>query len=439
MSLPDNMMILTTLEMRHVVHVLRHNAVTSDRFLSDTVSAISKDFHRLVASLVSHASLMNRFSYRSPSLWFICGVIVTVVCGFVFVRVQAEKPARKPVVVKPASGFGPAIGPAPSGRVPAEFEHQDALLLGVNELLDLHPQTLLEIIKAIDGRLQIVALIGRSEQESQTLRLLESNHVATHNVHFFLWPAVSMWVQDFGPQQLVNGDVRIIDFEYQHAGREAENQLPMAFAATFGMKIAHCHLALEGGNYLSNGQGLCISSAALIEQNRIRNYDLAAVATALKNDFRFKQWSYLMPLIGEDTGHLDMFLTITDPSTVVLASYDPAQDKANAERMDANAKTLQSVVVDGRPLRIMRIPSPPSKDGVWRSYTNVIFANGALLVPQYPDYSPELDRLAIETYQQALPNWKVIGINASSIIHQRGSLHCISLNLPSMPNLTASE
>jgi agmatine/peptidylarginine deiminase len=382
---------------------------------------------------------MSRFSFRTQFLWFLCGVFATAICGFVFLRDRAEKPAAKPVSIKAAGGFGPAIGPSPGGRVPGEFEHQDALLLGVNELLDLHPQTLVDIIKAIDGRLQIVALIGRSEQESKARRLLEAHHVATHNLHFFLWPAVSMWVQDFGPQQLVNGDVRIIDFEYQHTGREAENQLPMAFAATFGMKIAHCHLALEGGNYLSNGQGLCISSAALIEQNRVRNYDLNAVATVLKNEFRFKQWSYLMPIIGEETGHLDMFLTITDPSTVVLASYDPAQDQGNAERMDANAKTLQSVVLEGRPLRILRIKSPPQRDGIWRTYTNVIFANGVLLVPQYPDYSPVLDRLAIETYQQALPNWKIVGINASSIIHQRGSLHCISLNLPSMPNLTASE
>jgi agmatine/peptidylarginine deiminase len=285
-------------------------------------------------------------------------------------------------------GFGPALAPAEGARMPAEFERHDALMLGLNELVDLHPQTLVDIVRAIDGRIEILGLIARPEQERATLELLEAHGVATDNVRFFLWPATSMWLQDFGPQQLVNGDVRVIDFEYDYTGREQENLLPMAFAATFDMQIAHSKLTLEGGNFLSNGRGWCISSAAMIDANRARQYDVATIGRILNEDLRFTQWSYLMPLVGESTAHLDMFLTIADPSTVVLASYDPQEDPVNAARMDDSARVLAAEKVDGKPVRVVRLPSPAARDGIWRTYTNVIYANGVLLVPQYPDFSP---------------------------------------------------
>ncbi len=375
-----------------------------------------------------------RRAASNPSFLFGFGLAAVVSAPFVAGK-SGYLPRAFVATPRASNGFGPAFGPAEGARMPAEFEHHDALMIGFNELVDLHPQTLVEIVRAIDRRIKILGLISRPEQEQATLDLLESHGLPTDNVRFFLWPATSMWVQDFGPQELVNGDVRVVDFDYRHPCRDEENQLPMAFAATFGMKITHCKLTLEGGSFLSNGRGLCISSVELIEQNQARQYDIPAIARILKEDFHFTQWAYLMPLSGELTGHLDMFLTIVDPATVVLSSYDAEEDAANAARMDEAAKTLSTLRVDGKPLRIVRIPAPASRDGVWRSYTNVIYANGVLLVPQYPDFSPDLDQRALEIYRELLPGWKVVGIDASKLITKRGSLHCLSLNLPVMPAL----
>jgi agmatine/peptidylarginine deiminase len=146
-------------------------------------------------------------------------------------------------------------------------------------------------------------------------------------------------------------------------------------------------------------------------------------------------WSYLPPLVGAPTSHVDLFLTIAGPSSVVLASYDPADDPENSLLMNDHAGQLAAISVDGQPMKVFRVEQPPAKDGIWRSYTNVIYANGVVLVPQYPDVSPELDRRALATFAQALPDWKVVGVDASTIIGKRGSLHCLSLNLPSMPCL----
>lgn len=333
-------------------------------------------------------------------------------------------------------GFGPALGDAQNGRMPGEFEPIDAIMLGINELLEFHPETLVEIVAALDGRTGVIGLVSHPDQERRALDLFESRGVATDRFVFFLWPAQSMWVHDFGPQQVVGEDVRIMDFEYAVTGREIDNQLPIAFAATFGMKVDHCHLTMEGGNLLSNGRGLCFSSNRLIEQNEHRGLDIQGVGRILNTAFGFQRWVYLMPLIGETTGHLDLFLTVAGPSTVLLASYDPAEDPDNAAQMDKNARTLASVVMpDGRPLEIIRIRQPAARDGCWWSYTNVIFGNGVVLVPQFPDAFPELDREAIAVYKRAFPDRRIVGIDTSSIIKKRGGLHCVSLSIPRVPGL----
>jgi agmatine/peptidylarginine deiminase len=329
------------------------------------------------------------------------------------------------------SGFGPAVGVSTSGRMLGEFEHQDALLLGVNELLQYHPETMCEIISALGDRIAIIGLISDPAQEQQALDVLKNGGVSTKGIRFFFWPAVSMWVQDFGPICVVGDeDVRIIDFSYHFADRKIEDQTPLAFAATYGMKLAPERLTMEGGNLLSNGRGLCVSSTTLIEQNKMRGYDLQVVGSILQSDFRFKQWTYLPPLAGEPTGHVDMFVTLTSPTTAIVGQYDPRDDAVNARQLDDVAKALEAVTVDGAAIKVTRLPMPPHHDDKWRTYTNVIYANGVVLVPQYPDICPELDKQALEIYRQALPEWKIVGINASTLIEKRGSLHCLSRSVP---------
>jgi agmatine/peptidylarginine deiminase len=238
---------------------------------------------------------------------------------------------------------------------------------------------------------------------------------------------------------LVGDELRVVDPTYQFLDREIENQVPLAFAAKYGIKFGHSNLSMEGGNCLSNGKGLCISTTMLIEQNKVRGYDLQTVGAILMRDFRFQQWSYLPPLIGEPTGHVDMYVTLTSPSSVIVGSFDPAIDAENAKLLDQAADTLSKVTVDDKPLEVSRMPMPSHRDGKWRTYTNVIYANGVLLVPQYPNYCPEFDRQAMEIYRKLMPEWKVVGIDASELIEKRGSLHCLSLNLPVMPSLRAEQ
>ena len=375
-----------------------------------------------------------RFLYGPLALTLIAGIAIAV--AIVSAEPRQSVAAKRP---KPTT-FGAVIDPPQSGRLFAEFEEQDAIILGFNELIQFHHQTLVDLVRAINGRVQIIGLISSPDQEQQVRNLLSQHEVSAESIEFFFWPAVSMWVQDYGPLFLVGDEMRVIDFCYGFPDREAEDQTALAFAATYGMKIANSRLTMEGGNLLSNGQGFCVTSSVLIEQNANRGYDFQKIASILKSDFRMNQWSYLLPLEGEATGHVDMYLTFVDPTTVVLGEYAGADDAKNALRLEKNREILASVrLEEDKALKIVRMPMPSRRDGLWRTYTNVIYANGMVLVPQYPDYCPDLDARALEVYRKLLPDWQVVGIDASSIIQKRGSLHCISLNVPFLPKADAQE
>ena len=44
----------------------------------------------------------------------------------------------------------------------------------------------------------------------------------------------------------------------------------------------------------------------------------------------------------------------------------------------------------------------------------------------------KLDPISLEVFRNALPDWKVIGIDCSKLITKRGALHCISCNVSSL-------
>jgi hypothetical protein len=73
---------------------------------------------------------------------------------------------------------------------------------------------------------------------------------------------------------------------------------------------------------------------------------------------------------------------------------------------------------------------PPRTDGAFRTYTNVIFANGRLIVPTYSTVEPDVQAAALALYRRLLPQWEIIEIDCEEMIPLGGALHCVSMNVP---------
>ena len=209
----------------------------------------------------------------SSRFWLLFGAVALVAGGvsYYFGLHRGRNTAQQNVVVE--------VKDPQSGRVPGEFEHQDALLLGCNELIEYHPETLVQIVQAIKDNVRIVGLVKNEEQQERVDALLRSRDILPNDLVYFVWPSEMMWVQDYGPFFVVNGSATVIDFEYHHPNTDLENLFPLAFAARFRMPFTHARMAFDGGNLLSNGKGLCISTTSILQDNAERH--LAAAVDGL--------------------------------------------------------------------------------------------------------------------------------------------------------------
>jgi agmatine deiminase len=375
---------------------------------------------------------------RYPLASLLCVGTLLAIAGFCAgIGVQASRsanansadrtlPSDQVITVRPIADVNV------TGRVVGGFEHQAALILGVNELILYHPDTLAQIVGAIHDRLRVIGVVADEEQQAKTKSLVKDRGLPENSIDFFKWPVEAMWVRDYAPYFVVGDHTTVVDFTYPEQNRDLEDNFGLAFAATFGLHYDHAHLTFDGGNLTSNGQGVCISTTLLGGANASRGYSVEQVGQMLHDHFHFERWIRLKPLEGEPTGHVDMFLTLCAPNKAIVGVYGRDDDPTNSAVLEENVKLLQGEPTKDGPLQVIRIPMPSHKDGNWRTYTNVIYANGVVLVPQYPDTDAEPDRVALRVFREALPDWKVVGIDCSKLIVKRGALHCISRQVPSL-------
>jgi agmatine/peptidylarginine deiminase len=249
-----------------------------------------------------------------------------------------------------------------------------------------------------------------------------------------------MWVRDYGPLVVVHGSgrVNLVDSNYDADDRPADEDVPQAVGRSWRRPIVRSRLVLEGGNLLSNGRGLLIATEALLTENVAKGWTEDGLRTRLAEVYGCRQLVLLEELIGEPNRHVDMFATFVSSGTVVVGRYDPATDPDNAAILDRNAFRLSQVIIQDGPLRVERIPMPRSDGDVWPTYTNVIYANGVLLVPVYPGIDPDGRNEALDTFARLLPGWRIVSVDATDLLDMYGGLHCLSMNLGPIGRLPAA-
>lgn len=314
--------------------------------------------------------------------------------------------------------------------MPGEFEMQDYLLLGCGPLTDTYASTMVEIAVAVRDRVHVVLLYADRDQRKALSEALFNETNSTHNVSLMTVSHDSKWVRDYGPTVIRSGsDYRMVDWLYE-TGRPQDELVPQQVAALSRTPWETASIVLHGGNLLSNGSGLCLTSFNVFSDNRQFGINRRDLQKQLGNRIGANNVVVLETLMEEPTGHLDIFATFTDANTVVVGQFSAEEDPDNSEILDNNAAILAKVVTPNGPLRVERIPMGVKSDGLFRTYTNCIYANGILIVPTYRGFDAQRLEQAIACYQRLLPKWKVVCVDASEIIQEAGALHCISLNIP---------
>jgi agmatine/peptidylarginine deiminase len=316
---------------------------------------------------------------------------------------------------------------------PGDFEDHAALILSLTDLLVQCPRVVVDLVSALSDRVPLIAIVRGEEQRRHAIVLLTDWGVPAHRIQFVFMP-VGAWTRDFSPGFVRRSDGRvwIIDADYPFPERPNDDVVPAALASLLRVPRRSAPLALEGGNLLSNGWGTCLFTSGLLDVNRLagRACDFSSLAAILEDYYGFSQPVMLEPLLGHRTLHVDMFAAFVSPHVAVVAACDPRSDEASAAALDRNARTLSRLHTRDRPVRVERIPMPPYRGGACRTYTNVLFASGRLLVPHYADVDPGLERAALAVYASLLPGWEVIPIDCTEVIRYGGALRCLSAHVP---------
>ena len=254
-------------------------------------------------------------------------------------------------------------------------------------------------------------------------------------------------MRDYCPIQLNTslGNREWLDFDYYMPGdtwvndqgirqdRADDDSVVDHLAKGQGINVRSIDLVMHGGAILSNGGNLLLISKAVFDWNQER-YQLSPEQTKARFTKTFPNFhiEYVMPLAGEPTQHLDMFLVFTSRNTVVVGAYSQRMDYINHVRLNSVARQLSQLTVDEKPLIVERIFMPPHGQNIFGgSYTNVVFCNGTLLIPDY-GIDPAGLAQATTLYSRLLPNWNIRAIYSGDLIVAEGALHCVTGNIPAL-------
>lgn len=257
-------------------------------------------------------------------------------------------------------------------------------------------------------------------------------------------PSNDSWARDHGPLTVVcQNEPLMLDFGFNgwggKYGYQLDNELMRKLYAmdTFGATpLQTVNLILEGGSIEVDGSGTLLTTRrCLLAPTRNPGYSRKKLEKELKELLGISRVLWLSHgyLAGDDTdSHIDTLARYCDAHTIAYVECDDSQDEHYSELKAMKEELKNFRAADGQPYRLMPLPWPRAKldeDGnrLPATYANFLIINEAVLVPTYDDPA---DEVALERLKQCFPDREIVAINCLPLIHQFGSLHCVTMQLP---------
>ena len=337
-------------------------------------------------------------------------------------------------------------------RLCAEWEPQSAVILTwphphsdwASQLSKVEP-VFAQIIGHISAYQKVILVCYDTDHQQHVTSVLQQHEVNITAVHFYCIPTNDTWVRDYGPlTSSLQGKVQLVDFRFNGWGGKYAADLDDRVSQVlhkqnaFGQTpIAYSSILLEGGSLDSDGCGtLLTTERCLLGPTRNPQMNKSDYERLFKIQFGIDRvlWLAHGELLGDDTdGHIDMLARFCDNTTITYVHCDDQQDYHYQPLLRMQQELQAFHTINGEPYTLVPLPFPAAKyhdDGrrMAASYANFLIINGAVLVPTYAD---PMDALALQQLSRCFPDRKVIGVPCLPIIEQNGSLHCLTMQLPS--------
>lgn len=313
-----------------------------------------------------------------------------------------------------------------------EWNEQEYLMLSLpHEKSDWKPylgeimQAYKEFVRAA-SEFQKVLLIAPSKSDFVSFENMA-------NVEFFICDTNDTWIRDFGAIDILEDNrLKALDFTFNAWGNKFQSELDnevnsKLFKEKFKEKLTKIDFILEGGSIDFNGEGVMLTSSnCLLNENRNSHLDKNQIEVKLKEIFGLKQIIWLENgfIKGDDTDHhIDTLARFIDKNTI---AYSVCEDEKDEHYIPLQ-KMKKELEATGFNLIELPLPKPLYYEGrrLGATYANFVFVNDALIMPFYKDENDEIIR---QRLAKALPERKIIGVDARVFLRQNGSLHCSCQN-----------
>lgn len=339
-------------------------------------------------------------------------------------------------------------------RWPAEWEPQEAVWLswphrkdlwqgGLAELTGLYARLAATIAPYAQVRINAAAPL-----HAGIASMLHRQGLKEHDYRLFDHPTNDVWCRDHGPVfvQQQQGCLQLADWTFNAWGGkfppwDLDNAIPACIARSLGLPRLSSRMALEGGAIEGNGEGLLLTTeAVLLNPNRNPGITKAEAEAELHRMLGSTHVFWLgQGIEGDDTdGHIDDMVRFVSPEAVV-AIDEPDPHSPHYRHLAENNERLQGLRTPaGHRVETIPLPMPrPLMAQGWRleqlpaSYANFLICNGAVIVPTFMQ-EREDDR-ALGILRECFPRKKVIGFDARRLVIEGGAIHCMTQQQPKPP------
>ena len=327
--------------------------------------------------------------------------------------------------------------------VPAEEDRHERTFMQWPVNKRVHPdrwflkdlqQAISDIANSIADFEPVVMLMG-SEHVSSARKLL------SERVQIWDIPTDDLWCRDSGPLFAIDeaGGLAVSGIQFNGWGNKQthtrDGLVARRIADRLGLTLYDSGLTGEPGGIEWDGAGTLLAhESCWVNPNR-NDLPRQEIETRLLAAYGADKMIWAPGVAGLDItdDHIDALARFVRPGTVIIQVPYPEDTDPFSQSARKTLSILQQATdADGRPLRIVEIPSPArtrvqSEDFV-SSYVNYYVCNDAVICAQFGDRDTDAEVAAV--LADLYPGRQVVSLDIDPIGETGGGIHCATQQQP---------
>ncbi len=306
-----------------------------------------------------------------------------------------------------------ALDVSPPIRQPAEFEPMEAVLIRYPFGISY------DIIAEMAENVTVITIVASSGDQSYVELQYTSHGVNTANCEYLIASSDTYWTRDYGPWFKFNATtnlLEVVDFNYNRP-RPNDNAIPQVFATAEGLNYSYMSLTHTGGNYMTDGKGISISTDLVYSENPGMTPD--EINQTVRDYLGIQTYHAYVDPLGAYIEHVDCWGKYLSPDTIMITEVPVGHSQYDEYEAAVNYFESQFSCY-GVPYNVVRVYAPNGEP-----YTNSLILNDKVLVPQT---GSQWDDDAIASYEAVMPGYEVLGFTGSWVTTD--ALHCRTKGIP---------